>query len=299
MGRREIRSHQELFIRSVPDKAMDTVVRDIILKAEQFSAVDVFQNEYRRKVLCGQIDHIFGQFDGILVPTTPIFPTMQEVKDEPVLTSTRLGTYTNFVNFMDWSALAIPAGFREDGLPFGITLIAGPWKESRLFELSRRWLSNAPRLQGATNAVYHESLLKLPNVSDSMQLAVVGAHLSGMPLNKDLVAREAILMTMTSTAPYYQLFALETGSRVPKPGLKRVTEGGGSIEVEVWNLPRRNMGSFLNTVTAPLGIGSIELQDGRWVHGFVCEPIGLENAKDITNFGGWRNYTKALNESRN
>ncbi|GAA93298.1 allophanate hydrolase [Aspergillus luchuensis IFO 4308] len=231
----------ERFIHSEAAEAMDPVVRAIILKAEQFSAVDVFQQEYYRQELSRQIEHAFGTFDAVLVPTTPTFPTVETLKEAPILANSRLGTYTNFVNFMGWSAVAIPADFREDGLPF--------------------------------------------------------AHLSGFPLNKGLVSRGAVLGSITRTASCYQLFALQTNSSVQKPGLKRVVDGGESIKVEVWNMPLKTVGSFLSTIEAPLGIGSIELQDGSWVHGFICEPNGLDNAKDITSFRGWRGFMQSLSYS--
>ncbi|KAJ5378119.1 Urea carboxylase [Penicillium cataractarum] len=287
----------EEFIRTAPAEAMNPVVRDIILKAEKFSAVDVFQNEYYRQKLSRYIESVFRKFEAILVPTTPTFPTIQMLEDEPVLANSRLGTYTNFVNFMDWSAVAIPAGFRDDGLPFGITLIAGAWEESRLFKLGCKWLSAGPRLLGATGLEFQESLFAIPSTTDSMKLAVVGAHLSGFPLNEDLLLRDAGLLQTTLTSPSYQLFALQAGPSVRKPGLKRVADGGKSIEVEIWNMPLNNMGSFLNTIKSPLGIGSIELQDGSWVHGFICEPHGLGDATDITSFGGWRGYTQSLTGS--
>ncbi|KAJ5146793.1 Urea carboxylase [Penicillium atrosanguineum] len=148
----------EKFIRSVPAESMDPVVRGIIMKAEQFSAADLFACEYRRQNLSREIEQIFGQYDALLVPTSPTFPTMQDLKDEPVAANSQLGTYTNFVNFMDWSALAIPAGWREDGLPFGITLIGGAWEEPRLMELARRWMWESPRLLGATGVEYQERL---------------------------------------------------------------------------------------------------------------------------------------------
>lgn len=288
----------EKFIRSVPPESMDPVVRGIIMKAEQFSAADLFACEYRRQDLSREIEQIFGQYDALLVPTAPTFPTMQDLRDEPIAANSQLGTYTNFVNFLDWSALAIPAGWREDGLPFGITLIGGAWEEPRLMELARRWMWGSPRLLGATGVEYQESqkiCFKPPVTVDSMQLAVVGAHLSGFPLNKDLVSRGATLIKTTATAPCYQLYALHATGPVSKPGLKRVVDGGDSIEVEVWSMPLDEMGSFLGTVAAPLGIGSVELQDGKWVHGFICEPVGLEKAEDITRFGGWRGYTQSLN----
>ncbi|KAJ5958632.1 Urea carboxylase [Penicillium vulpinum] len=287
----------EKFIRSVPAEAMDPVVRGIIMKAEKFSATELFACEYYRQDLTREIEQIFRPYDALLVPTAPTFPSMQDLKDEPINANSQLGTYTNFVNFLDWSALSIPAGWREDGLPFGITLIGRAWEEPRLFQLARRWMSDAPRLLGATGVEYQEQSPELTVPFNSMQLAVVGAHLTGFPLNKDLVSRGATLITATTTAPCYQLFALYTPGRVSKPGLKRVTDGGEAIEVEVWNMPLDKMGSFLSTVAAPLGIGSVELQDGRWVHGFICEPSGLQNAKDVTSFGGWRGYTQSLDTS--
>lgn len=289
------------FIRSVPAEAMDPVVRSILMKAENFSATDLFTCEYRRKDLSREIEQTFGQYDALLVPTAPTFPSLQDLKDEPVKANSQLGTYTNFVNFMDWSALAIPAGWREDGLPFGITLIGEAWEEPRLLELARRWMSDTPRLLGATGVEHQEACFERTVVSDAMQLAVVGAHLSGFPLNKDLVSRGATLVTATTTAPCYQLFALQKmdPNAVSKPGLKRVADGGEPIEVEVWNMPAKEMSSFLGTVATPLGIGSIELKDGQWVHGFICEPIGLENAEDVTSFSGWRGYSQSLNTSTN
>ncbi|KAF2012988.1 urea amidolyase [Aaosphaeria arxii CBS 175.79] len=282
------------FIQSAPADAMDPVVRGIIMKAEQFTAADVFDNEYRRQDLAREIEQIFGKYDALLVPTAPTFPTMQDLKDEPVLTNSQLGMYTNFVNFLDWSALAIPAGWRKDGLPFGITLIGGAWEEPRLMELARRWMSDSPRTLGATGRTYQEPPRSLPDEVSSIPVAVVGAHLTGFPLNNDLTSRGATLVASTATAPKYQLFSLNTTGPVRKPGLKRVVDGGDSIEVEVWSMPLDKMGSFLGTIVAPLGLGSIELENGHWVQGFICEPIGLADAENITNFGGWRAYMKSL-----
>ncbi|KAL4792027.1 urea carboxylase [Aspergillus venezuelensis] len=289
----------ERFIDTASQDDMDPVVRTIIMKAKNFSAVDLFKQEYRRQELSRTIASVLSRFDAILVPTSPTFPTISDLVKEPILENSRLGTYTNFVNFMDWSALAVPAGFRGDGLPFGITLIAGTWEESRLFDLSRRWLSDSPRRLGATNVEYHDPVGSVPAARDTMMLAVVGAHLSGFPLNKDLVMRGATLVRPAMTAPCYQLYKLQSQpqSAVMKPGLKRVSSGGSAIEVEVWDVPRAQFGSFMETVKAPLGIGSIELDDGKWVHGFICELEGLVGATDITSFGGWRAYIQSLNHS--
>ena len=125
-----------------------------------------------------------------------------------------------------------------------------------------------------------------------LEVAVVGAHLTGMPLHPDLVARGATLVARTATAPTYRLYALRN-TEPPKPGLRRVATGGTAIEVEVYRMPLAEVGTFLATVTAPLGLGQVTLADGRSVHGFVCEPYALDDADDITQAGGWRAHQLA------
>ncbi|CAI6091073.1 unnamed protein product [Clonostachys chloroleuca] len=286
------------FIQTVEPQAMDPVVRKIIKGAEMFTAADSFAGEYLRRDLTRQIEAAFARFDGILVPTTPTFPTLEQLSLEPVEENSKLGTYTNFVNFMDRSALSFPAGFRPDGLPFGLTLIANAWQEPQLLELAHRFCCSAgPRTLGATRECVTEG--SLPNsvsriAHDIIPIAVVGAHLTGFPLNKDLTSRNATFSKQTSTSSRYRLFALSSTSGVSKPGLKRIStdQRGKEIEVEIWNLPNSALASFMQTIPSPLSIGKIELQDRSWVHGFVCEPIGLECATDITDFGGWRSYSK-------
>jgi allophanate hydrolase len=126
-----------------------------------------------------------------------------------------------------------------------------------------------------------------PAVEPQMPLVVVGAHLSGMPLNGQLTERGAVRLAVTRTAPHYRLYALAR-TQPPKPGLLRVAEGGGAIDVEVWSVPQRHVGSFLALVPPPLGLGSVELADGTWATGFLCEPWALDGAQDITPHGGWR-----------
>ncbi|UNI17622.1 hypothetical protein JDV02_003952 [Purpureocillium takamizusanense] len=282
------------FIERSPEE-MDPVVRAIVSKARNFTAADAFACEYKRQDLAREIEAVFQSFDAILVPTTPTFPTLEQLRAEPVLENSLLGTYTNFVNFLDWSAIAIPAGFRADGLPFGITLISNAWQEPQLLRLSQQWMSGAPRRLGATKA--HRGaeggvLAKLPHDSAWTPIAVVGAHLTGFPLNKDLTSRGARFECATATSDTYKLYELPSASGVKKPGLERVTAPGQGqpVAVEVWRMPQPAVASFLATIPSPLAIGSVELQDGRWVRGFVCEPWGLQGAKDITAFGGWRAY---------
>lgn len=287
------------FIERAPESEMDPTVRHIIMQAKTFSAADFFSAEYQRQDLARQIHETFRTFDAILVPTSPTFPTLEQLSLRPVEENSLLGTYTNFVNFLDWIALSVPAGFRPDGLPFGITLITNTWQESCLMELSKRWLSGAKRSLGATGSIKEEALhrfssLEAPSTpaSDLIAVAVVGAHLQGLPLNKDLISRGGTFVSSTATSANYRLFALASASGPPRPGLQRLVspETGAEIEAEVWNLPAARFASFMLTIPSPLGIGSVELKDGSWVKGFICEPSGLHGATDITHHRSWRAY---------
>ncbi|TPX18510.1 uncharacterized protein E0L32_011623 [Thyridium curvatum] len=286
------------FIETANPEDMDPVVRGIILKAREFSAADAFEAEYQRQDLTRGIELAFAAYDFLLVPTAPAFPTMDDLAREPVKENSQLGTYTNFVNFLDWTALSVPAGFRSDGLPFGVTLIARRWQDYCLLQLGARWLSGEPRLLGATKSLRLEPCLtpistNRNSAKEKVPIVVVGAHLTGLPLNKDLVERGASLNYSSKTSDNYRLYALNPQGGVRRPGLKRVCsaeETGAKIEVEVWDLPAANVGSFMSTIPHPLGIGSVELEDGTWTLGFICEPKGLQDAKDITEFGGWKSY---------
>ncbi|KAF4976777.1 hypothetical protein FZEAL_6610 [Fusarium zealandicum] len=287
------------FIETAPKEEMDPVVRQIIIRARSLSAAGVFAGEYLRQDLTRQIQSAFDQFDGLLVPTSPTFPTKKQILQSPIEENSLLGIYTNFVNFLDWSALSIPAGFRPDGLPFGVTLISNQWQEPLLLAWARGWFGEEIRALGATSVEIREPCVTEASIALTyIPIAVVGAHLSGFLLNKDLVSRGAKLATTTKTSAAYRLFALETECGPKKPGLQRMTPGheGAKIEVEVWNLPKGSLASFMATIPSPLAIGSIELVDGSWVQGFVCEPSGLANATDITTHGGWRAYNHHLQE---
>ncbi|KAL2064342.1 hypothetical protein VTL71DRAFT_4836 [Oculimacula yallundae] len=275
-----------------PGSQMDPVVRSIIKKAEGFSSVDVFEAEYLRRDLSREIETAFKDFDAILVPTTPTFPTIRNLADEPVLENSRLGTYTNFVNFMDWSALAFPAGFRSDGLPFGLTLISTQWEEDKLLDLSRSFLIGEARRLGNTEFTTSTS----SENPQSTPLAVVGAHLTGLPLNHQLTDIGATLSSTTTTSKSYRLFELPSPPRatVRKPGLTRVTSEhntGFEIELEVWNIPTKELSKFSRSIPPPLFIGEVELADSSWAHGFAMDNDNpnAEN-RDISHHGGWRNY---------
>jgi len=278
----------EALIEKNPD-ALNPVVRRIIDRARSMSAVDAFKAEYHRAELARRADALMQGLDGLLVPTTPAMYTVAEVEADPVRLNMRLGTYTNFVNLLDWCALALPAGLRADGLPAGITLIAPAWADARLADFGHRWQKAAPSTLGASQrALVELPLQPLPPSADTVVVAVVGAHLSGMPLNSQLQERGAVLLESTFTAANYRLYALP-GTVPPKPGLRRA-EQGAAIIVELWAMPLVHFGSFVGLVPSPLGIGTLTLADGREVKGFICEPWALDGAEDITAFGGWRAY---------
>lgn len=276
-------------------EALHPIIRSILSTATQFNAVDAFKYEYRRAALARRINEALEDFTALLVPTTPTIYTTAEVLDDPVRLNSRLGTYTNFTNLADLSALGLPAHFRDDGLPTGVTLIAPAWHDRTLAELGKRWQQHLSLPLGATDRAFAAAAIETkPSPSAStVRLAVVGAHLTGMPLNHQLTSREAVFVERCRTASTYQLYAL-ANTTPPKPGLVKAMTNGAPIEVELWDVPIDHFGSFVADIPAPLGIGSLELEDGRIVKGFICEPIGLQSARDITSFGGWRAYLASL-----
>jgi allophanate hydrolase len=227
--------------------------------------------------------------DAFVVPTAPFFPTVQEVEADPIGLNSRLGALMNFANLLDLSALAVPSDLRADGLPFGVTLFGPRDADTRLAAIGAAFHRDVGRSLGATLAALPPLPPPAPARAGLMRLAVVGAHLTGQPLNRQLTDLSAVLVRSCKTSSEYQLFAL-ANTAPPKPGLVRVSSGGTAIEVEVWELTPEAFGSFMKGVPAPMCIGMLGLEDGERVHGFLCEPIALEGAADITAFGGWRAY---------
>ena len=267
---------------------MDPVVHGIVSGGLKYSAVDAYQAEYLRAALTRQIQQTLAQYDALVVPTSPTIHTLEEMKQEPVRYNSQFGTYTNFTNLADLAALALPGPFRADGLPAGITLIAPAWHDRALAEFGLRWQRQMALPLGATGKAPPMHAIALPTSADHVRVAVVGAHLTGMPLNFQLTTRQAVLVEETQTAGNYRLFALLDGP-IKKPGLLRADEGA-AITVELWDIPLARFGEFVAEIPAPLGIGSLTLADGRSVKGFICEPAALQQALEITPFGGWRNW---------
>ncbi len=269
-------------------QALDPTVRAVVERAASFSATDAFEAQYRLRELAQRAAAVWRDCDLLLVPSAPNHPSFAEVAADPIAVNARLGAFTNFVNLLGWCALALPAGRTAGGLPFGVTFIGAGGLDAALAEVGRRWCGEA----GATDA----PALRRPASAATLPIAVVGAHLSGLPLNGQLTERGATLRERTRTAPLYRLFALPD-TTPPKPGLLRTAAGGSAIEVEVWELPLAAVGSFLALVPPPLALGSIVLADGRAVHGFLCEPYALAGAADISAFGGWRAWLAGAERS--
>jgi allophanate hydrolase len=230
----------------------------------------------------------------LLLPTAPAHYTIEAMRAAPVALNRNLGEYTNFVNLLDYAAISVPASLREDGLPFGITLIGPHGSDLQLAELGQRFHHATDLTQGATGRpLPAPEMLPLAAPEPLVKVAVVGAHLSGMPLNGQLTERGAALVAQTFTAPQYRLYALP-GTVPPKPGLVRVAPAqGAAIAVEVWQMPLAHYGAFVSLIPAPLGIGTLALADGSSVQGFLCEGLALEGAEDITHLGGWRRYIES------
>jgi allophanate hydrolase len=282
-------------IASAPE-ALHPVTREIVLAGPRLSAVDTFAALYKLEELRRVADHTFRQIDAIALPTAPTIYSIKQLLADPIQLNSRLGTYTNFVNLLDLCGLAVPAAIADNGVPFGITLLAPGGNDARLAEIGRMFHADTGLPLGALQAPQPP----LPPAateprSGEVAIAVVGAHLSGLPLNGELRALNARLLQTATTAPDYRLFAL-AGTRPSKPGLLRVADGQGTaIELEIWALSTENFGRFVAAVPPPLSIGSVRLSDRKSVKGFLVEAAAVAGARDISSFGGWRAYLAAEN----
>jgi allophanate hydrolase len=255
--------------------AVHPVVRAIIEGSGAYDAEQVFRGQYRLRELRAVAERVLTNADALLLPTVPTHYTIQEVLENPLELNARLGIYTNFVNLLDLSALALPAGQKSSGLPFGVTFMAPAFHDRRLLALGRRFMGEAQAEPAPARGC--------------VWLAVAGAHLSGEPLNHELTTRGARRVRTTKTAPEYRLYALDTVP--PKPGLVHCpNEAAHAIEVEIWELTQEAFGAFVAGVPAPMTIGNTRLDDGGVVKGFSCEPHALSGAREISRFGGWRAF---------
>lgn len=271
-----------------PD-AVHPTVREIVSSGARFTAADTFAAFDRLAALRIEAERGWDSVDVIVTPTSATTATVDELEADPIGVNARFGYYTNFVNLLDLSAIAVPAGSCSTGphagLPFGITFIGRAHDDAKLLGLAQAWASGGDEAMQARET-------QPVAACGFVRVAVVGAHLSGEPLNWQLTQRGARIVEATTTAPAYRLYALDpaTTGGIEKPGLVRVREHGEAIAVEVWEIPVAAYGSFVAGIDAPLGIGTLSLSDGMCVQGFLCENAGLDGARDITRFGGWRAY---------
>jgi allophanate hydrolase len=274
---------------SSPD-SIHPVTREITAAGSRLTAAETFSALYRLQALRRIAERAFAHFDAIVLPTAPTAYTTAQVLANPVELNSRLGTYTNFVNLLNLCGLALPAAMRPDGIPFGITLLAPAGEDALLAAIGRVFHADT-RLAIGAKGLAQPPLAPLPARADAedIAIAVVGAHLSGMALNGEVKALGGRLLEAAMTAPDYRLYALDT--MPPRPGLLRIEAGkGSSIELEVWALSPAAFGQFVAAVPPPLSIGTIRLSDGRSVKGFIVEAAALDDARDISSFGGWRAY---------
>jgi allophanate hydrolase len=277
-------------ITSAPE-SLHPVTRQVILAGAHGTAADTFAALYRLEELRRVSDRTFRSLAALVLPTAPTIYTIEEVLADPIGLNSRLGTYTNFVNLLDLCGLAVPASMRPDGTPFGVTLLAPAGEDAALAAIGREFHHATGLPLGALKHPQQPlSRHQAASAEGEIAIAVVGAHLSGMPLNGVLRTAGGRLIERSATAPHYRLYAL-AGTKPPKPGLLRVKNGAGAaIEVEVWALSERAFGRFVAGVPSPLSIGTFELADGRSVKGFLVEAEAVGGARDISSFGGWRAF---------
>ncbi|WP_291743370.1 allophanate hydrolase [Bauldia sp.] len=281
------------FVEASPD-SIHPVTRRIIEGARSRSAADAFAGFYQLAELKRATADVWSHVDVLVVPSIPDVCTLADVEADPIGANSRLGTYASFVNLLDLCALAVPGPFRGDGRPAGVTLIAPAGRDGLLAAVGAA-MHCAAEVRIGANGFRVPAVAPQPAEAPpaSIEVAVVGAHLSGMSLNHELASRGGVFVRKTTTEQHYRLYALP-GGPPPRPGLMRTNQVGSAIEIEVWALPRESFGDFVSGIPSPLGIGTVKLADGTAVKGFLCEPAAIDGARDISDFGGWRAYLDSL-----
>lgn len=271
-----------------PNK-MHNIVHNIIKSGLRYSAIDAYKAEYLRADLSRKIHCVLKKFDMLVVPTTPTIYTIKEIEKEPIKYNSRLGIYTNFVNLANLCALSIPSLFRNDNLPYGITLVAPAWHDRALACFGVLWCQKNNLPLGSTKKANLNKTQTLPISSNHIRIAVLGLHITGMSLNYQLKDCNAVFVAETKTDKHYRLYVLKNET-INKPGIIRNNDNGSSILVELWDIPLGMFGKFITNISTPFNISNLILNDGSIVKGFTIEESELNNALDITDFGGWRNW---------
>ena len=270
-----------------PEAMMD-VTRTIISGGATPKATDCFSAMYKLQTLKKLADKLIHSVDVVVTPTAGRHFTIAEIEEEPIARNSQLGYYTNFMNLLDFSAVAVPTSFTKNNMPFGVTLFSDAMTDQKLLTLAKRIQETTKLPLGATNNAYQTTESSLANSEGYIDVVVCGAHLSGMVLNHQLIARGAILKQVTETANAYRMYAVP--GKVERPAMIRDEENGVAFAVEVWSLPIAEFGSFLAGIAQPLGIGKVELASGKYLSGFIAEGYAKDLGQDISQFKGWRAY---------
>lgn len=272
-------------------ESLHPVTRAIIEGGRGASALDAFAAQYRLMDLGAAARALWDGADALLLPTAGTHYRIDEEQADPVRLNASLGRYTNFVNLMDLAAVAVPSGFTSRGLPFGITLVGRAWDDEDLLRLAGRLHELAALPLGAAGIAQAPSQCIRDPLQECIDVAVCGAHMSGLPLNGQLTSRGAWLVDSTRTASGYRLYALPGGPPA-RPGMVR-DASGGAIEIEIWRMPQEHFGSFMRGIPAPLGIGRVRTAAHGEVWGFLCEAVAAQGARDVTAYGDWRAWLAA------
>lgn len=283
------------FFQSSIDKCLP-VIKTIIGNSKNLSAYQAHQDNYRLKALKLQAYEQMAGVDFVLTPTTGTIYKIEEVENDPIALNSNLGYYTNFMNLLDFCAIALPAGIRDKGdkkgLPFGITLFAKAFCDEALLDIGARYTNLCAYKTGALMADFVPNEHMAQSDSDYMNIVVCGAHLEGLALNYQLSELDALLVKKCRTAPSYRMYRLNGSGSIVKPGMVRVQEHGTAFDVEVYRLKKTAAGSFLSQIPYPLGLGRVELEDGTFETGFICEGCAVHGCEDISEYGSFREYLK-------
>ena len=273
----------EAILTTTPE-AMLPIIHNIVSSQKNTNATDTFKSLYQLQTYKKIADKQLSNVDFILTPTAGTHYTQAQVSSDPIGLNSNLGFYTNYMNLLDYSCIACPAKITDNGLPFGISLVGKAFDDTKLTSIAKLWMEQTAETIGATNWPYPGSTVTHQHgILDNIEIAVCGAHLQGLPLNSQLIDRHATLVKKTKTSKYYRFYALAGGPPY-RPGLIRDDENGKEIEIEIWRLPTAAFGSFVASISAPLGIGKVELENGEWVTSFICEGYAIKTAEEITHF---------------
>ncbi len=278
----------EKLIRDNPEVLLPEI-ETIIGRADDKSAIDYFKSEYQLKRNFRIAHDILSEVDCVVTPTAGTIYQIEQVQSDPIKLNSNLGYYTNFMNLLDCASIAAPAGFLDNGCPFGISFVGPAMTDQKLLSIANLWQQSLGLKLGALDQPAPVSKQHKTAFSDTIPVVVCGAHLDGLPLNWQLTERGATLLQKTQTAAKYRMYVLP-GGPPHRPGLVRDEQNGTEIEAEVWAVPKEHFGTFVANIPPPLGIGKVEVEDGRWLPGFICEAYAINDAREITQLKSWKKY---------